>query len=91
MNATNKHTVIFKNDTIVLSYHEREKFWLYDKIAGMNLAMRAETEQEAFAEAITHYQKRLIETKKELKDITKKVDSFLEQFRDNEEMRPEHY
>jgi len=91
MNTTNKHTLIFKNDTITLTYHEVQKYWLYDKIEGMNLAMRAKTEQEAFAEAITHYQKRLTETKKELKDINQKVNSFLDQFRDDEEMRPENY
>jgi hypothetical protein len=91
MNAPIKHIVIFKNDTITLTHHEIQKYWLYDKAAGMNLAMRAETEHEAFAEAIGYYQERLAQTKKELKDITKKVDSFLEQFRDDEDMRPENY
>jgi hypothetical protein len=91
MNTPIKHVVIFKNDTITLTHHEIQGYWLYDKTQGMNLAMRAKTEQDAFIQAIMYYQKSYSEATKKFKDITKKVDSFLEQFRDDEQMRPENY
>lgn len=91
MATENKHIVIFKNETITLTHHEIQGYWLYDKLEGMNLAMRAKTEHEAFAEAIKHYQKYYAEATKKLKDITKKVDDFVSQFVDDEDMRPENY
>jgi glucuronate isomerase len=91
MATDNKHIVIFKNDTITLTHHEIQGYWLHDKTQGMNLSMRAKTEQEAFIQALTYYQKSYADATKKLKDITNKVDSFLDKFRDDEEMRPENY
>ena len=34
-------------------------FWLYDKTLGMNLAIRAKSEEAAFVKALHYYQKRL--------------------------------
>lgn len=59
-------------------------FWLYDKTRGMNLSMRAQTEQQAFLEALIYYQKRLIEVEKDHNELAKKVESFVSQFVDDE-------
>jgi len=76
-----KHILIFKNETVTLSKDpNKEDYWLYDKTRGCNLAMRAKTEQEAFIQTITYYQKRLIEVEKEFNSLKDKVDSFVESF-----------
>jgi hypothetical protein len=59
-------------------------FWLYDRTRGMNLSMRAKSEQAAFVEALTYYQKRLQEVEKELKGIKSKVYNFIEAVEDLE-------
>jgi len=69
---------VFKNDNMTLSKHkDKEEFWLYDYTRGMNLSMKAKTEQQAFVEALTYYQKRLKEVEQELKTLNNKVDSFI--------------
>lgn len=55
-------------------------FWIYDKIAGMNLAMGNPDRDAAFVEVITYYQKRLQSTTQELATLQHKVDSFVSQF-----------
>jgi len=60
-------------------------FWLYDTTRGMNLSMRAKTEEEAFVDAIKYYQNRLTFVEGQLADITKKVDSFVEQIQKDED------
>jgi len=57
-------------------------FWLYDKTRGMNLAMRAKTERDAFTEALYYYQKRLTEVEQAHRALTQKVDAFVDQFVD---------
>ena len=52
-------------------------FWLYDKTRGTNLAMRAETEQAAFVEALEYYQKRTAAVETELRIIEEKVDKII--------------
>ena len=55
-------------------------FWLYDYTRGMNLAMRAKTEREAFVEALTYYQKRLATVEADHALLRSKVDAFVSQF-----------
>jgi hypothetical protein len=55
-------------------------FWLYDKTRGMNLAMKAKSEREAFVEALTYYQKRLAAVEQAHAGLTAKVDMFVAQF-----------
>lgn len=55
-------------------------FWLYDETRGMNLAMRASSEREAFVEALTYYQERLQEVERSYKTLYEKVESFVCQF-----------
>lgn len=72
---------VFKNDT--LSLHEcSDGYYLYDYVVGMNIAMRAKTEQDAYIEALLYYQKRLVEVKTDYKKLNDKVESFLCQFED---------
>lgn len=59
-------------------------FWLYDKTRGMNLAMRAKTETEAFVKALHYYQRRLIEVEQSYKGLSSKVDAFVAQFVEEE-------
>jgi hypothetical protein len=70
--------------TIILSECS-DGFWLYDKIRGMNLSMRAKTEENAFVDALTYYQNRLLKAEANYKSISEKVDLFIEQFKDDEE------
>ena len=63
----------------------RGPFWLYDYTRGMNLSMGANNPQDAFVEALTYYQERLLETEKELSELKEKVNNFIEQFKDNED------
>jgi len=71
-----KHISIFKNDTISLT-QGNDGFWLHDKILGINISMRAKTEQSAFVEALTYYQKTLKKVNAEYKTLYSKVDNFV--------------
>lgn len=71
-----KHISIFKNDTISLT-QGNDGFWLHDKILGMNISMKAKTEQAAFVESLMYYQKRLKEIKSDYNLLYSKVDSFV--------------
>jgi hypothetical protein len=61
-------------------------YWLYDKTRGMNLAMRAKTEQDAYVDAITYYQKRCAEIEHKKKKLYDNVNSFIESLSDNDEI-----
>lgn len=56
--------------------------WLWDETQGMNLAMHAKTERSAFVEALTYYQRRLIEVEAEHKALKEKVDAFVSQVKE---------
>lgn len=70
---------VFKIDTLSLVEYN-DGYYLYDTIVGMNIAMRAKTEQDACIKALLYYQRRLIEVKKDYKILNDKVESFLSQF-----------
>jgi len=61
------------------------RYWLYDKTRGMNLAMRAATEQEAFVKALTYYQDHLQQVEGELKALKNLVESFVDAVQGDEE------
>lgn len=63
----------------------KEGFWLYDEIAGMNLAMRAPSEREALIEALTYYQKRVAALKNERDALLNKVNTLKEILIDDED------
>lgn len=60
-------------------------YWLWDKTQEMNLAMKADSREEALLEALEFYQKYYAKRKKELSDLKAKVDSFLVQFEPEDE------
>lgn len=74
------HELIFKNDNLTLTNHPTKGYWLYDRTRGMNLAMRAETEREAFVEALAYYHRRLPAVEAAHKELCKKVEVFVGQF-----------
>lgn len=75
----NKYKSVFKSSTLSLSLGH-DGYWLYDYTRGMNLSMAAKTEQEAFVEALTYYQKRLAFVEKELKETKTKIFGFISEF-----------
>lgn len=77
-----KATLIFKNDTISL-HKDHQGYWLYDQTRGMNLAMKAKTEQDAYITALIYYQKALAEVGKSYSELVAKVDGFVGQFIDD--------
>jgi hypothetical protein len=85
--TTKKYESIFKNETLALSKginaRAHEGYWLYDETLGMNIAMKAKTEQAAFVEALMYYQGRLKQVESSLHSLKSKVDLFLGQFADH--------
>ena len=71
------HTVLTETLTITEC---KDGFWLYDKTRGMNLSMRAKTEQAAFVEALTYYQKRLKDIESCYNSLSERVNSFVSSF-----------
>lgn len=77
-------------DTLTLSEchptaDHRGAWWLYDKTRGMNLAMGAKTQADAFVAALTYYQDRLTTVEAEHKALKTKVDAFVAQFLDSDD------
>lgn len=64
--------------------HGDAGWWLYDECRGMNLAIRAKTEREAFTKALEYYQQRLNMVLEKHKALSEKVDTFVVQFLDDE-------
>jgi hypothetical protein len=73
------------SETLMLSEYTSPKngnfgFWLYDKTRGMNLAMHAESERNAFVHALHYYQTRLTQVEKEHAYLQAQVQAFVGQF-----------
>ena len=64
----------------------KDGYWLYDKTRGMNLSMRAKTEQDAYVDAITYYQKRCAEIEQKDKKLYNSVNKFIESLSDDDEI-----
>lgn len=64
--------------------HGDAGWWLYDECRGMNLAIKAATEREAFTKALTYYQERMNLLLEQRKELAAKVETFVEQFIDDE-------
>ena len=83
-----KHEIIFKTDTLTMTKAPANTgdagYWLYDKTRGMNLAMRAKSEQNAFTEALEYYQYRLQEVENKHESLKSKVEKFVGLFVDDE-------
>jgi len=70
---------IFKTETLCLT-ECADGLYLYDTTQGMNLSMRAKSEQAAFIEALLYYQKRLTKMETDYKILNNKVNVFVSQF-----------
>jgi hypothetical protein len=70
---------VFKLDTLSL-VECRDGYYLYDTVVGMNISMRAKSEEEACIKALLYYQRRLAEVKSEYNSLNTKVENFLSQF-----------
>lgn len=67
---------VFRLDTLVM--HEcTDGYYLYDKVAGINISMGAKAERDAFIAGILHYQKYHTKLSQEYKELCNKVDSVL--------------
>jgi hypothetical protein len=67
------------SDTLTMSLCH-DGYWLHDYTRRMNLSMRAKTEQDAFVEALTYYQKRLKDVENCYACLQTRVDEFVNQF-----------
>jgi len=77
--------VIEVSDTLTLCEYKtggNKGFWLYDKTRGMNLALRENTETDAFVKALHYYQTRLEEIEEAHDDLAEKITVFISQFPD---------
>ena len=81
---------VFKVDNLTLT-ECTDGYFLYDYVVGMNISMRAKTEQDACIEALLWYQKSLKEAKDNYKILDNKVESFLSQFRGEEDDNDDNY
>lgn len=75
---------VFKLEKLSLT-ECNDGYYLYDYVIGMNISMRAKTEQDAYIEALTYYQRRLQEVKNDYKELNNKVQNFLSQFEREED------
>jgi len=75
---------VFKLDT--LSLHEcSDGYYLYDYVIGMNISMRAKTEQDAYIETLLWYQKKLQDAKSDYKILNDKVQNFISHIGEEED------
>ena len=83
--------VIHLSETLTLCEYQSPKngsfgFWLYDETQGMNLAVRAKSEREAFVDALNFYQTYYKQEKEEHTKLAKKVAAFVSQFVEPEDV-----
>ena len=71
-------------DTLTMS-ECTDGYWLYDSTRGMNLSMRAKTQEDAFVEAITYYQKRSKNVEAELEKLNESVSVFINSISNEED------
>lgn len=83
--ATKAIKSIKLTDTLTIS-ECKDGYWLYDETRGMNLAMRAKTEQDAYVKAITYYQKRCVEIEQKKEKLYDNVNNFIASLSDNDEV-----
>lgn len=81
MGKTIKHTKL--TETLAIT-ECTDGWWLYDETLGMNLSMRAKTEQDAFVKALSYYQRRLKEVESAYKCLDSRVQAFVSQFTEDE-------
>ena len=78
-----KYETIFKNESFYLCKGLLDKgthtgYWFYDAHFGMNLAMQASSEREAFIKALEYYKKRFQQVEQENKNLKQRAQMFLD-------------
>ncbi len=76
---------VFATDTLTLT-ECHDGFWLWDHTRKMNLSIRAFSEREALVYALEYYQQRLLDVERKHKDLSTKVDAFINAVRPEEEL-----
>jgi hypothetical protein len=61
-------------------------FWLYDETRKMNLAVHEHSRDAAFVQALTYYQLRLKQVESSLYRLQTRVNAFVDQFREEEDV-----
>lgn len=87
-----RHEVIFNNEVITLTKSPLTKgdnrgFWLYDKIFRVNIAMRANSEREAWIEALTYYQNSYRDIKSSHDGLVHRINTAVGQFVEDFDIR----
>ena len=75
-----RRNIVELSETLSLS--EDNGFWLWDDTRGRYLSVRAKTPQDALVDGIMYYQERLSRIEQEYRDMSQKVDAFVEHFRE---------
>jgi hypothetical protein len=70
---------VFKTDRLILT-ECTDGYYLWDHVAGFNIAIHAKSEQQALIDGLNYYQSYHSKLKKEHKDLNDKVQNFLSQF-----------
>ena len=65
--------------------HPDSGFWLYDSDAGINLAMRADSERQSLLAALTYWKSRFQQLERVHSDMAKEVNRFITIFKPDEE------
>jgi len=68
-----KKPTLVLTDSLTMS-ECKDGYWLYDYTRGMNLSMGAKTQEDAFVEALTYYQKRTKKVEDELKKLNVSIE-----------------
>ena len=76
---------IFKNEMFSLT-ECTDGYYLWDNVLKMNIGMYCKTEQEAFIKRLDYYQRRLSEVKQDYKDLSSKVQTFVDQVVDQDKI-----
>jgi len=75
---------VFKTETLVLTECS-DGYYLWDKVAGFNIAIHAKSEQQALIDGLEYYQKYHSKLQKEYNELNNKVESFISQFDDEDD------
>ena len=79
-----KNTTLVLTDSLTMS-ECKDGYWLYDYTRGMNLSVKAKTQEDAFVEALTYYQRRTKKVEDELKKLNQSVSVFINSVSDEDE------
>ena len=63
----------------------KDGYWLYDRTRGMNLSMKAKTQEDAFVEALTYYQETTKKVEDQLKKLNVSISIFINSISDEDE------